>query len=142
MARSHLRVALLTVLLLPITGCSFILVDGPPDVSDYSQLDYFGCTEGNGWPIVDGVFTGLYAVQAATLMGVEGGGGLAAASLVWAGVFGASAVTGFGRVNECKAAKAEWGRATRRAPGNLELDTELLPILQPTPPLPADPGRR
>jgi len=103
------------------SGCSFAFVNGPP--WGHENLQDFGCTESKVLPAVEGVWAGLWGVLAAIAVGSEHhseaeqlGQGMTA--LVGAGFLvlnGASSITGFNRVNSCRAARAELVRRSQEA---------------------------
>jgi hypothetical protein len=109
----------LTILLLgllPSSGCSFVLVDGPPPAS--ASAMQVECTTSRVAPIVDTIvaIAQVYTIGfAATASDAEyesrgvkisrGWDVVAGAAVL--GLFGASAVVGYGRVNDCRRAKAE-----------------------------------
>lgn len=146
MRKSHFRVALAGLLVLASSGCSFIFVDGPPDVPpnmSYGDLNYFNCTEPNTWPILDAIWAGLNGVGALMAMGgdetqFEDPEQTVLVGLVWLGVSGAASYVGFQRTSECRAAKAEWHQANRgQGSGSgvmLDFRSELLPQ-EPAPPV-------
>lgn len=87
-------------------GCSFALVDGPP--IGHEQLEYVLCTETTTFPVLD-------------VIGVAGSLLDADRAEAWAlaVVFGASAWTGFRRVNACRAARLESALRSPPAPDPL-----------------------
>ena len=100
----------LTVIL---SGCSFLAVNGPP--RNHETMTSFECTESRATPIMDGLFGGLYLVSALTLRGEEpvwasGEAWVQIAGLAPAGLHGVSAVVGFVRVNDCRAAREALAR--------------------------------
>lgn len=106
-----LRIALWAGLTLSLSGCSFLLVRGPPP--DHLALDDFECTEQRGAPSIDVLIAGLgvvVAVGAAATAGDDSDFALAfgvGPGLAVAGLAGWSAHTGFKRVNRCREALQE-----------------------------------
>lgn len=106
----------LTVLLLslPTGACGFIFANGPP--SNHNELAYFSCTEGNPGPILDAIGAGLSVVGAAMIAadpdsyesdyGTGAGGGFAV-NVAAAALLIPSAVVGFKKTKQCRAAKQE-----------------------------------
>ena len=90
-------------------GCSFLLVDGPPE--KHRQLPYFTCSTSKGWPVLDTVLAASTAVSA---IGARSGsssnsdmqtlGIIAAAE---AALWTASAVYGYGKTSACREATDE-----------------------------------
>ncbi|HSS37825.1 MAG TPA: hypothetical protein VLT58_03550, partial [Polyangia bacterium] len=46
-----------------MTSCSFLFVHGPPP--DHDRLQYFDCSSSNVLPVLDALYGGLAAVEAA-----------------------------------------------------------------------------
>ena len=100
--------------LLSTSSCSFVFVHGPP--RGYEQMDSFSCTESRIVPVLDVVGVGASVVNAATaedergLFGEDGSWfapsreAQIASHVVVGVVLAASAVTGFRRVDRCRAA--------------------------------------
>jgi hypothetical protein len=119
--RTASNLVLITCLSVSGSGCSFAFVNGPP--SGHENLEDFGCTESKVVPAVDGAWAGLWGVLAVVAMAQDHnseseqlGQGLTA--LVGAGVLvlnGASSITGFTRVNSCRAARSQLARRAREA---------------------------
>ena len=102
--------AVVAGLALAVSGCSWVLIDGPP--ANHQALDHFECDEGRGPAWVDVVVAGLGVVGAVTAeddpaeewwgIGADtkrvGNIGIAVLSV-------ASAATGFRRTSACTEAK-------------------------------------
>ena len=90
------------------SGCSLVLVHGPP--AGHESLAAFSCTRNNVAPIVDAVFAGTGLFVGATLMRAGSsewtvpyavvGAGMALEGLVWAG----SAAYGLHKTSRCREA--------------------------------------
>jgi len=96
------------------TGCSFVLVHGPP--AGHDQLAAFSCTRSNAFPIVDAIAAGTGLFVGGTLLaGGTGNAWTAPYAVVGAGfaleglLFGSSAVSGFVKTGRCRAALRELG---------------------------------
>jgi hypothetical protein len=94
------------------TGCSFVLVHGPP--AGPERLAEFSCTRSNALPILDAIAAGTSLFLGAKLLtaNTSDAGGWAA-GIVVAGtgfaleglLFGTSAVGGFVKTSRCRAAR-------------------------------------
>lgn len=91
------------------TGCSFVLVQGPP--RGHEQLASFSCTRGNAVPLVDAAVAGTGLFVGGTLMAAgHANEWVAAYGVVGAGlaveglVFGVSSLVGFHRTAHCREA--------------------------------------
>ena len=102
-------------------GCSLLFVDGPPP--EYAKLPSVDCTAGRGWPVVDTLLGGVFALDAA--LAATGGFGedsegkkldsgakvaLTSTFIGLAALGGYSAYYGFANVAECR----EAGRVVAR----------------------------
>ena len=111
------------------SGCSYLFVTAPPE--NHERLNYFDCTQGNGLPVVDTVLGGIYAL--ATVGELSGRGASQSTSqtfetvgapLVLAGLFAASAVSGFGKTSDCRMARTK-----------LMVRLDQMRAMQPYPPM-------
>ena len=125
---------ILAVLLLALTvsGCSFALVQGPPE--GHESMAYFTCTDSREWPTSDLLYVGVTGLMgiAVILAGrgdawpwdPEDGLGL----IVQSGLHGIAAKKGFEKVSACRQAKLEQAqRSVTLAPVVDWLD-ELFPV--------------
>ncbi len=109
-------------------GCSVVFVAGPP--ANHAELAHVECTTSRALPIVDTVIAGLYAVAGASSVADHSPGesspayrsvpmfGMAAAA-------GASAVYGYARTSDCRAARRQWkARVTAPAPNACGRDVD------------------
>jgi hypothetical protein len=119
MKRRRLTTLVLVATAVASGGCSFLFVE--PSVR--KPLSPETCTEVPIAPVVDAVLTGVSAAAAVSYAGsaedaARGFGAdkeNAVATAVMSGLlFGASAVTGFYRVNDCREAKSPPGVTTAR----------------------------
>ena len=115
-----LRVTSFVVLLaaLPLLGgCSLLFVKGPP--SAYEGLEYFPCTDSKTLPLLDVIAGGLSVVDIVRFVADDNPtpnpSANVAVSTGLAALFGFSAVVGFRRVEQCRAARLEVARAARQA---------------------------
>ena len=123
--RANRLIALCTVFLATASGaCSYLFVDAPPE--RHRQLPYFQCTTSKAWPVVDTVVASAYAIDTAVFLGMAGksssdraaAGTLGIGSLAAAALFAASAVSGYGKVSDCREATEELQlRLMRMQPG-------------------------
>ncbi len=97
------------VVTLTVTGCSFVLVDGPGQVGNPPAV-YADCTDSMMWPIVDGVLAASMLLSGVGVLGAtrdesdtaeDGGAAGAVSAVVMAAAFGASAYFGYKRVSKC-----------------------------------------
>jgi hypothetical protein len=104
---------------LPLTGCSFLFVDAPPEHPErHSRRSEMPCTSSKVAPIIDTVLAGYEAVRTATAVAAsdsdydgipisrEADIGLALGFLA---LFGASAAYGYVVTGQCTDAKARQG---------------------------------
>ena len=119
--RSNTRYTLIACLSLSAGGCSFPFVKGPP--IGHEQLEYFRCTESRTFPILDVIGVAVSLLDAAT---VEDDPNI---HLAFAVSFGASAWTGYRRVNECRAARLESARRSAPPPDPLAVPADEVPWL-------------
>lgn len=116
------KLLLAPVLVLGLSGCGFLFVDGPPD--DYMNMNYVQCTESDVGPVLDAVWAGLNAAGAILIAAdpdayeddwdVSSGAGIASGA-AWTILSGSSALVGFNKVSRCRTAKREL--ADRQAEG-------------------------
>jgi len=100
------------------SGCSVLLVNGPP--SDHQNLQSFGCTQSNLVPAIDGALAGVGGIL--EVSAVAGGNSTESeavsqgiATIVGEILFvvnGISATTGLRKVGACRTAQAELDRWT------------------------------
>jgi hypothetical protein len=92
---------LVLALLLFSSGCSFVVVHGPP--RGHERMESFSCTRSYLAPLVDGVFAFSFFMVAASSEDDSFGPGAATG---WPFFFlhGSSSVVGFRRVSRCRAA--------------------------------------
>jgi len=114
------------------SGCSYLFVTAPPD--NHERLNYFDCTQGNGLPVIDTVLGGIYALASVGELSGRGASQSTSqtfesvgAPLVLAGLFAASAVSGFGKTSDCRMARTK-----------LMVRLDQMRVMQPYPP-PATP---
>ena len=125
---------ILAVLLLALTvsGCSFALVQGPPE--GHESMAYFACTDSREWPTADLLYAGATGLLGITVIlagrndnsawDPEDGLGL----IVISGLSGIAAKKGFEKVSACRQAKLEQAqRSVTLAPVVDWLD-ELFPV--------------
>lgn len=126
--RDHLRsnlaaarlVRLTTLLLLlpALSGCGYLLVNGPP--AEHEQMTYFSCTESNAGPIIDAVVAGLEAAGTIAVAvdsdEYEDSGALIGGGVFWTALLGSAAVVGLNKTADCRAAKR--AHAERQAQGH------------------------
>ena len=106
--RKHLAVLLLA---LTVSGCSFALVQGPPE--GHESMAYFTCTDSREWPTADLLYAGVTGLMGITVIltgtsdafewDPEDGLGV----IVISGLHGISAKKGFEKVSACRQAKLE-----------------------------------
>lgn len=131
-ARPRWRVgaALALALCIAATGCSFVLVEGPPE--GYREMESFTCTEGDAVPILDVLWSAANGIAAAQAW-LEPttpdrreimifGSSMAVAS-------GISAAVGFRRRTACRQARVEMSRARQTRPAR---DTAVASIIEVT----------
>lgn len=117
--RPGLRSLVLGAALAGATGCSFVLVHGPPAGPERSAA--LSGTRSNAFPILDAIVAGTGLFVGGTLIAAGSGSAWTAPyAVVGAGfaleglLFGTSAVTGFAKTSRCRAALRERGA---REPG-------------------------
>jgi hypothetical protein len=155
-ARTRIRAIALAVLLVsPSGGCSLMFVDGPPaQYQNRRAVDPVPCTTSNAWPVVDVLWTVLQTVRFIDAIGTDPDSLSdkqkdqlllqAFGSVGFGLLFGVSSGIGFGRVQECREANADFlprtsrpVSADRATPGR---PPQPRPATAPTPtapPLPA-----
>ena len=124
-SRSVVRITLLCALPLTSAACGWIFVNAPP--ANHERLNYFTCTQSRAAPGIDIVWTGLSAFGVLTVLEssefeVERDLGVsknaaAGTYAVWGAMTGLSAVSGFKKVNQCRAATALLLERLSRTPG-------------------------
>ncbi len=161
-SRSLVRIALLCVLPLTFTACSWIFVNEPPP--NHERLNFFTCTQSRAAPGLDMVWTGVTAATAVFVLADSqydgsGRGALAATYLGWGALTGLSAAAGFKKVNQCRDAIALLAERLNRTPDTSSLTPspealgwrppqlfpvdsplDLAPIKSPRPKQEASPG--
>jgi hypothetical protein len=104
-----LRAAASMLLLGSVTGCGFILTQGPPE--GHAQMDYFSCTESNAGPIIDIVWGGLNVLGALVVAADPGdyrdSDAAIVGGLLWGALSGSAAAVGFGKTRRCRSAKQQ-----------------------------------
>ena len=120
------------LLALTVSGCSFALVQGPPE--GHESMAYFTCTDSREWPTADLLYAGVTGLMGITVIlagrgdawpwDPEDGLGL----IVQSGLHGIAAKKGFEKVSACRQAKLEQAqRSVTLAPVVDWLD-ELFPV--------------
>lgn len=130
----------LAALAVAFGGCSFVFVHGPPH--DHERLPFFDCTTSNVLPILDALYAGAAATDAA----LAGSGNHVFASsstssstadtLVLAGeaaLVGASAIYGFSKTSDCRKAQELMLKRAAQQPGGM-------PVFAPAPRVPGPPA--
>lgn len=121
--------ALLAALTLSVSGCSFLLVNGPPP--EHAHMDYFSCTESNAVPTIDGVAAFLNGIHTFLVVGNRDayddkyGLGMSSQTLMGLGTvatlgYGLSAWEGSIRTDNCRDAKRDWAERQTQGSGGLE----------------------
>lgn len=107
---------LVSLVLVFVTGCSFVFTSGPPE----QPRSYPDCTSSMTWPVVDGVFSAIFllamvsaiAGDETTMTGNEDDnatrGEKIGTSAVLAVATGAGAFVGYRRVARCRAARSSF----------------------------------
>ncbi len=130
------RTALIGVISLCASGCSFLFVQGPP--AGHEQMRVVSCTDSKTLPLLDAIWAGASALDLILYATDEGYGGRdrgagiaesAARALIW----GIAASKGYKKVRECRAAKELWARRIG-GQGPDELGPQLVPV-EPSEPL-------
>ena len=114
-SRSLLRIMLLCVLPLTSTACGWIFTNGPPP--NHERLNFFTCSQSRIGPGIDVAWTVGSAIAIATVLTSSEAefrsnfssvsrGAAAATYGVWGAATAFSAVSGFKKVSECRAATA------------------------------------
>jgi hypothetical protein len=113
----------LIALAAPTPGCSFLFVDGPP--AGHERLPYFDCSTSVAWPVVDTIFSGLFVstlIEATSRSDAYYSTSTYSRqeditySAIFLGLYGASALVGYARSSDCRAAKAEAARRPAPVP--------------------------
>lgn len=105
------RAALALALCTAASGCSLVLVDGPPE--GYREMDTFSCTEGDAIPILDVLWAtvnGIAAAQAWLESTTPDRGEIILLGSTMAVASGVSATIGFRRRSACRQARLEMAR--------------------------------
>ncbi len=111
-SRSVVRITLLCALPLTSTACGWIFVNAPPP--NHERLNFFTCTQSRAAPGIDIVWTGLMAITTVAVLAssdfeaetdLSKGAGVAIYG-GWGAITGLSAVSGFKKVDQCRAATA------------------------------------
>lgn len=123
--RSRLAACALVALLpLASAGCSVFLVHGPP--AAHERLSAFSCTRANVLPVLDAAAAGVALMAGVPLISTGAGdtGGwttgyaIVGAAFAFDGlVFGASAVSGFGKTSRCREALRRLAERNARTSG-------------------------
>lgn len=127
--RWRLGAALSLVLCVASTGCSFVLVDGPPE--GYREMESFTCTEGDAIPILDVLWAaanGIAAAQAWLEPTTPDRGEIMIFGSSMAVASGISAAVGFRRRAACRRARVEMSRVRQSLPAR---DTTWAYIIDP-----------
>jgi hypothetical protein len=107
--RALLKVLKLSVGAGAVSGCGFVLVQGPP--SGHEQMTSFSCTESNAGPILDVVWASLNLAGALVVAGdpesYENSDAAVAGGLIWGLVSGSAAAVGFSKTSKCREAKQQ-----------------------------------
>lgn len=124
--RRWLTPAWLSIAALPLSGCSFLFVDGPPDhperVSRQSELR---CTTSKAAPIIDTVIAGYQVIRTGAAVAASDStydgapisrGADIGLGLGFMALFGASAAYGYVVTGDCKDAKARQGTSEDTLP--------------------------
>lgn len=128
-ARPALMFALLAALTLSVSGCSYVVVNGPPP--EHANMVYFSCTESNAFPIIDGVAAVLSGIHTFLVVGdrdaYDDKYGLGASSQTLMGLgtvatlgYGFAALEGSNRTDNCRDAKRDWAERRMQGSGGLE----------------------
>ena len=96
----------LTILILAAfsQGCSWILMDKPPDRELWSKVDYVECDTSKVAPIIDTVFAVSSAIGLLTTLGNDSddGEGAVIGGAIGLGIWGGSALSGYNHSSDCK----------------------------------------
>lgn len=125
-----------------LTGCSFLLTSSPPERTTPPSPVPPDCTTQMTWPTIDAIISALSVL---TVVGVATGnssstregqeGSAIASSIVLAGLAGAGAYVGYGRVKSCRAATNEFAASFYRNGGQpVPGQPYAVPGVQPTAP--------
>ena len=120
------------LLALTVSGCSFALVQGPPE--GHESMAYFTCTDSREWPTADLLYAGatgllgIWVILAGTSDTSEWDPEDGLGVIVISGLSGIAAKKGFEKVSACRQAKLEQAqRSVTLAPVVDWLD-ELFPV--------------
>ncbi|MFT3913293.1 MAG: hypothetical protein QM704_04130 [Anaeromyxobacteraceae bacterium] len=132
---------LLALTMIPSGGCSFMFMSRAPDPVPAPNYPV-ECTSSTAAPVLDSVCTGYFAVNTAVIAGMkdckdayagesclDGKGGGMALSLGLGALCLASAVSGFGKAQECQAVKNQNALCIT---GNVQACGALNPNWRPT----------
>lgn len=131
--RTARRLVLISCLSLSASGCSVLLVNGPP--SNHATLDNFACTESKAVPGIDATFAGLGGVLLVASGAQDPNSGseevtkaagvaIGLVSLLGGGI---SAMVGFNKVDRCRTARSELARRSQEAAARARLMTQAGP---------------
>ena len=110
------NVVVLALLPLLLTGCGFVLTQGPP--SGHEQMAAFSCTESNAGPTLDIAWAGLNVlgavIAASDPSAYENSGQIVAVGVGW-GVFSSfAAASGFNKSKQCRRALQQLAQRNAR----------------------------
>ena len=104
------RTALIGVISLCASGCSFLFVKGPP--AGHEQMRVVSCTDSKTLPLLDAIQAGLGAATAIFALADAGASNTRGSDILSgagsAVVWGIAASKGYEKVRECRAAKELW----------------------------------
>lgn len=103
-----------------LTACGFFMTQAPP--SDHANLTYFNCTESAAGPVGDLLWGGLNLLGALAAEDnyYQDADQVRTVGFAWAVFSGASAISGFNKVQKCHEAKRQLAERMQRAPGTTE----------------------
>lgn len=107
-----MRIPFTIVAILSVSGCSLVLVDGPPRPHPTTPGEVVACSENSAWPTVDYIAAGTYALGAAASLASgdlteSEAPAFAVSGVIWATIHFVSARKGKARIRQCRAAKRE-----------------------------------
>ena len=123
------RAAVIGVISLCASGCSFLFVEGPPP--GHEQMRVVSCTDSKTLPLLDAIWAGVNALELISDATDEGPGvlaGSAAGAVIW----GIAASKGYEKVRKCRAAKELWARRTL-GQGTGEVGPQSVPFARSSP---------
>lgn len=128
------------MLLIPLGGCGWIFVSGPP--ADQANLAHFACTESKTPPMLDVIWGGLMVVGAVRAITTSEDAWdnhyypdrkpAIALYLGWGVVSGLAARSGFRKVNTCRDALQERAERSKTKVNKPTQQDWHPPMLQPT----------